>query len=98
MQSLFQTYSRPFPTISLREFICGIGRHDAATFPSWTNPYHYPITIRLEPVEGEPLNGEEMFVARCEHFPELAMAEGSPQKAYDGLMAMIEVWAAKVEQ
>ena len=40
-----------------------------------------------------------MFVARCEHFPELAMAEGSPQKAYDGLMAMIEkVWAVKVAQ
>jgi hypothetical protein len=34
-----------------------------------------------------------MFVARCEHFPELAMAEGSPQKAYDGLMAMIvKIW------
>ena len=40
-----------------------------------------------------------MFVARCEHIPELAMAEGSPQKAYDGLMAMIEkVWAVKVEE
>ena len=57
------------------------------------SPYHYPITLRLEPVEGEPINGEEMFVARCEHFPELAMAH----PAYDGLMAMIErVWAVKV--
>ena len=37
------------------------------------SPYHYPITIRLESVE--PINGEEMFVARCEHFPELAMIE-----------------------
>ena len=54
------------------------------------NPYHYPITIRLESVESEPINSDEMFVARCEHSPELAMAEGSPQKAYDGLMAMIE--------
>lgn len=63
------------------------------------NPYHYPITIRLEPVEGEPINGEEMFVARCEHFPEFAMAEGSPQRAYDGLMVMIEkIWAAKMDQ
>jgi len=63
------------------------------------SPYSYPITIRLEPTEGEPIHGEEMFVARWEHFPELAMAEGSPQRAYDGLMAMIEkVWAAKVEQ
>ena len=63
------------------------------------NPYHYPITIRLEPVEGEPIHGDEMFVARSEYFPELAMAEGSPQKAYDGLMAMTEkVWAAKVGQ
>ena len=34
----------------------------------------YPITIRLESVEGEPIHGEEMFVASCEHFPELAMA------------------------
>ena len=50
----------------------------------------FPHAIRLEPVEGEPTNGEEMFVARCEHFPELAMAEVSPGKAYDGLMAMIE--------
>jgi hypothetical protein len=42
-------------------------------------------------------NGDEMFVARCEHFPELAMAEGSPQRAYDGLMAMIEkIWVVKV--
>ncbi|MFT5448246.1 MAG: hypothetical protein ACI9DC_003428 [Gammaproteobacteria bacterium] len=65
----------------------------AGNFHSWTNPYHHPITIRLEPVEGEPINGDEMFVARCEHFPELAMAEGSPGKAYDGLMAMIEkIW------
>jgi hypothetical protein len=33
----------------------------------------------------------------CEHFPELAMAEESPGKAYDGLMAMIEkVWAVKI--
>jgi hypothetical protein len=57
---------------------------------------HYPITIRLEPIEGEPINGEEMFVARCEDFPELAMAEGSPQRAYDGLMAMIEkLWRAR---
>ncbi|MFT5129255.1 MAG: hypothetical protein ACI8W8_002877 [Rhodothermales bacterium] len=40
-----------------------------------------------------------MFVARCEHFPELAMAEESPGKAYDGLMAMIEkVWAVKMAQ
>ena len=63
------------------------------------NPYHYPITIRLEPVEGEPINGDEMFVARCEHFPELAMADGSPQRAYDGLMAMIEkVWAVQAAQ
>jgi hypothetical protein len=39
-----------------------------------------------------------MFVACCEHFPESAMAEGSPQKAYDGLMAMIErIRAVKVE-
>lgn len=52
-------------------------------------PYHSPITIRLEPVEGEPIHGDEMFVARCEEFPELAMAEGSPGKAYDGLMEMI---------
>jgi len=29
---------------------------------------HYPIIIRLEPVEGEPIYGEEMFVARCEYF------------------------------
>ena len=36
------------------------------------NPYHYPITIRLERVEGEPINGDEMFVARCEYCPELA--------------------------
>ena len=58
------------------------------------SPFHYPITIRLEPVEGEPINGEEMFVARCEHFPELAMAEGSPQRAE----AMIEkVWAVEVD-
>jgi hypothetical protein len=48
------------------------------------NPYHYPITIRLKSIEGEPIHGEKMFVARCEHFPELAMAEGSPQRAYDG--------------
>ncbi len=61
------------------------------------NPCHYPITIRLEPVEGEPINGEEMFVARCEHFPELAMAEESPGKAYDGLVAIIEkIWMAKL--
>ena len=40
-----------------------------------------------------------MFVARCEHFPELAMAESSPQKAYDGLMAMIEkVWVVEMEE
>jgi hypothetical protein len=40
-----------------------------------------------------------MFVARCEHFPELAMAEGSPQKAYDGLITMIEkAWAKKMAQ
>jgi hypothetical protein len=33
-----------------------------------------------------------MFVARCEHFLEVAMAEGSPQR----LMVMIEkVWAVK---
>lgn len=44
------------------------------------NPYHYPISIRLESIEGEPIHGDEMFVARCEHFPELAMAEGSPQR------------------
>ncbi|MFT5450055.1 MAG: hypothetical protein ACI9DC_005257 [Gammaproteobacteria bacterium] len=57
------------------------------------SPFHYPVTIRLEQVKGEPIHG---FVARCEHFPELAMAEGSPQRAYDGLMEMIEkVWAAK---
>ena len=63
------------------------------------NPYHYPITIRLEPVDGEPIYGDEMFVARCEHFSELAMAEESPQLAYDGLMAMIEkIWAVKVEE
>jgi len=36
---------------------------------------YYPITIRREPVEGKPINGDEMFVARCEHFPELAMAK-----------------------
>jgi hypothetical protein len=48
---------------------------------------------------GEPAGGDEMFAARCEHFPALAMAEGSPQRAYDGLMAMIEkVWAVKVGQ
>ena len=53
--------------------------------------------IRLEPFEGEPIHGDEMFVARCEQFPELAMADGSPQKAYDGLMVMIEkVWAARI--
>ena len=34
-----------------------------------------------------PIKGEEMFIARCERFLELAMAEGSPQRAYDGLMA-----------
>lgn len=29
-------------------------------------------------------------------FPELAMAEGSPQRAYEGVMATIEkVWAVK---
>ena len=56
-------------------------------------------SLRSPIVEGEPIHGEEMFVARCEHIPELAMAESSPQKAYDGLMAMIEkVWAAKVAQ
>ena len=61
------------------------------------SPYSYPITIRLEPVKGEPIHGDEMFVARCEHFPKVAMAEGSPQKAYDGLMSMIEkAWAVKV--
>ena len=50
----------------------------------------------ISPVEGEPINGDEMFVARCAHFPELAMAEAAPQKAYDGLMAMIEkIWMAK---
>lgn len=39
-----------------------------------------------------------MFVARCKHFPELEMAKGSPQKAYDGLIAMIEkIWMAKVD-
>jgi len=54
------------------------------------SPYHYPITIHLEPVEGEPIYGDEMFVARCGQFPELAMAEESPDKAYDGLMAMLE--------
>jgi hypothetical protein len=33
-----------------------------------------------------------VFVARCEHFPELALAEGSPQQR----MMMIEkVWAVK---
>jgi hypothetical protein len=37
------------------------------------SPYHYPITIRLESVAGEPINGEEMFVARYEQFPELAI-------------------------
>jgi hypothetical protein len=42
------------------------------------SPYHYPITIHTKPVEGGPINGDEMFVAHCEHFPELAMAEGSP--------------------
>ena len=47
------------------------------------SPYSYPITIRLEPVEGEPIHGDEMFVARCEQFPELAIAEGSPQRAHD---------------
>jgi len=58
-------------------------------------PHHYPITIRLEPVDGEPINGEEMFIARCEHFPKLAMAEESPGKTYDGLMAMVEkIWAS----
>jgi hypothetical protein len=37
-----------------------------------------------------------MFVARCEYFPELAMVESSAQKAYDGLMVMIEkIWAAE---
>jgi hypothetical protein len=52
----------------------------------------YPITICLEPVEGGPINSDEMFVARCEHFLEVAMAEGSPQR----LMVMIEkVWAVK---
>ena len=62
------------------------------------NPVTTRFTIRLEPVEGEPIHGDEMFAARCEDFPELAMAEGSPQRAYDGLMAMIEkVWAVKVE-
>ena len=60
------------------------------------NPYNYPITIRLEPVEGEPINGDEMFVARSEHFPELAMAESSPQLAYDGLMEMIvKIWKVR---
>lgn len=67
---------------------------DAHILLNWTNiecnstdsPYHYPVTIHLEPVESEPANGEEMFVARCEHFPELAMAEESPGKAYDGLI------------
>ena len=44
--------------------------------------YDYPITIRLEPVEGEPINGDEMFVARCGHFPELAMAH--PAKPMTG--------------
>ena len=63
--------------------------------PRGSGPYHYPITIRLEPVKGKPINGDEMFVARCEHFPELAMAEESPGKAYDGLITMIEkIWAA----
>lgn len=54
------------------------------------NPLYYPITIRLEPVEGEPIHGEEMFVARCADFPELMVAEESPHRAYDGMMAMIE--------
>jgi hypothetical protein len=45
-------------------------------------PYHYPITIRLEPLKDDPINGDKMFVARCEHFRELATAEGSPQRAY----------------
>jgi hypothetical protein len=54
------------------------------------SPYHYPSSIRLESIEGEPTHDDEMFVARREHFPELAMAEGSPQRAYDGLMTMLE--------
>ena len=54
------------------------------------SPFRYPITICLEPVEGEPINGDEMFVARYDYFPELATAEGSPGKAYDEPMVMIE--------
>ena len=39
-----------------------------------------------------------MFVARYDYFPELAMAEGSPGKAYDEPMVMIEkIWMAKKE-
>jgi hypothetical protein len=41
------------------------------------SPYHYPSRIRLESIEGEPTHADEMFVARREHFPELAMAESS---------------------
>ena len=45
------------------------------------SPYSYLMTIHLEPVEGESIHRDEMFVARCEHFAELAMAKGSPLRA-----------------
>ena len=60
------------------------------------SPYYDPISICLEPVKGEPINADEMFVARCEDFPELAMAEGSSQRAYVGVMGVIEkIWMVK---
>ena len=63
------------------------------------NPNYYPVTIRLEAVEGEPFNGDELFVARCQYFPELMCAEGSPGKAYDGLLELITaVWWEMIDK
>lgn len=59
----------------------GAARHRTPVrdiIPTMDNPYYHRVAITLERAEGEPINGDEMFVARCEHFPELAMAESSP--------------------
>lgn len=53
-------------------------------------PFPYRITIRLEPVDCQPINGDEMFVARCEHFPEVLVAENSRIYAYEGMIEAIE--------
>ena len=71
---------------------------DAGNVQQWTahsTPDHHPPRTRRR--RANQRRGD--VCPRCEYFPELAMAEESPGKAYDGLMAMIEkVWAVKMEQ